>query len=75
MREEIPPRVEVARRIAVCDEVLLGALAADDTLVTEEVAHAAWKRHSDRREAEWLALYPKDDDNRRALLPHLEVED
>ena len=72
-----PDRVEVARRIAARDDVsrLIYALEAEGIIVTEEVAYAAWKRHSDWHEAGWLVLYPEDEDLRFALLPHLDVED
>ena len=70
-------RVEVARRIATRDDVsrLMDALEAEGIIVTEEVAYAAWRRHSDWHEAGWLVLYPEDEDLRLALLPHLDVED
>lgn len=72
-----PDKVEVARRIAARDDVsrLMDALEAEGIIVTEEVAYAAWRRHSDWHEAGWLVLYPEDEDLRRALLPHLDVED
>ncbi len=53
----------------------MDALEAEGIIVTEEVAYAAWKRHSDWHEAGWLVLYPEDEDLRLALLPHLDVED
>ena len=72
-----PDRVEVARRIAARDDVsrLMDALQAEGIIVTEEIAYAAWRRHSDWHEAGWLVLYPEDEDIRLALLPHLDVED
>lgn len=72
-----PDRAEVGFRISVRDDVhrLVAALEANGVMVTEEVAFAAWRRHSDSFEAVWTALYPDDDDNRRALLQYLDVED
>lgn len=72
-----PDPVEVANRVAFRDDIrrLVDALAADGIAASEEVAYAAWKRHSEDHAAGWLILYDEDEEVRHALMPHLVVED
>lgn len=72
-----PDPVEAADRVAFRDDILrlVGALAAAGISATEDVVYAAWKQHSDWHAAGWLILYDGEEELRRALLPHLDVED
>lgn len=72
-----PDPAEEADRVAFHDDIrrLSDALAADGISATEDVVYGAWKRHSDCHAAGWLILYDEDEELRRALLPHLVVED
>ena len=72
-----PDPEEAGRRTSTQGDVqiLVTALAAAEIKALAEDVYQAWRRHSETHAASWLVIYPDDESNRQALLPHLELDD
>lgn len=72
-----PDPDEESRRQMVQDDVarLVLAFERDGISISDDVAYAAWRRHSEDSCAGWLSLFGGDKELRQAVLRFLDIID